>query len=191
MKSFSFQSLIFSLNSNNLKQKSVYSKKVINYTSQLKVFLDEKEKYKKLNSFLEKADNCNFMQTTQARPVLKGKKGPILLYSICFSFTAVNSFLYITDTSGKLRFSYSAGLFDFKGKSKKSRFLVLKSFFKELHKLKISIIKNKPISLFLNNVGSYRYRIIKHLKKSFFIKVVKNFQTHPYNGCRYKKKSRK
>lgn len=187
MKSFVLQSFRSSLNNSYLKQKSVYSKKVINYISQLNFFLDEKEKYKKLNSFLNKRYNQCFIKPE----AIPSKKGPLLLYSVCFSFSAVNSYLYVTDASGKLKYSYSSGLFHFKGKSKRSRFLILKLFFRELYKLKFSCLKNKPISLFLNNVGSYKYRIIKNLKRSFFIKVVKNFQIHSYNGCRHKKKSRK
>lgn len=191
MKNLVSQSFISSLNSSYFKQKSVYSKTVINYLAQFKSFIDEKEKYKKLNSFLEKPCDKYFIKPTFLVPLTPVKKGPIILYSVCFSFSAVNSFLYVTDASGKLKYSYSAGLFQFKGKSKKNRYLVLKLFFKELYKLKMSCLKNKPISVFLNNVGSYKYRIIKQLKKSFFIKVVKNFQTHSYNGCRHKKKARK
>ena len=114
-----------------------------------------------------------------------------MLYSICFSFSSVNTFLYVTDALGVLKYRYSAGLLNFKGKAKKSRFQILKMFFKELRKLKISLLKNKPILLSLENVGSYRHLIVRNLKKNFFIRIVNNRQTHPYNGCRKKKKSRK
>lgn len=162
------------LNNIHLNKKSLYFKKVTKYISQLKTFVNEKQNYKKLSSLTENK-----------------KRGFIVLYSICFSFSSVNTFLYVMDALGNLKCKYSAGLLSFKGKAKKSRFQILKMFFKELRKLKVSLLKNKPIALNLENVGSYRHLIIRHLKKKFFIRVVNNHQTHPYNGCRKKKKSRK
>ena len=162
------------LNNIQLKKKSVYLKKVTKHISKLKTIINEKQNYKKLSSL---ADNK--------------KKGFIVLYSVCFSFSSVNTFLYVTDALGNLKCRYSAGLLSFKGKAKKSRFQILKMFFKELRKLKVSLLKNKPIAVNLENVGSYRHLIVRHLKKKFFIRIVNNRQTHPYNGCRKKKKSRK
>ena len=177
------KSSLFSLNNIRLKKKSVYLKKITKYISKLKEVLHEKQNVIHLD-FLAKNNliKNNFV---------KKRKGFIVLYSICFSFSSVNTFLYITDSLGNLKFRYSAGLLDFKGKAKKSRFQILKMFFKKLRKLKISFLKNKPIVLVLENVGSYRHLIVRNLKKSFFIRIVNNFQTHPYNGCRKKKKFRK
>jgi ribosomal protein S11 len=99
----------------------------------------------------------------------------------------VNTFLYIIDASGNLKFRYSAGLVELKGKEKKVRLQVLNRFFKELQKLKINILKNNPIALHLKNVGSYKRFIIKNLRKFFFIRFIKSYQTYPFNGCRKKK----
>lgn len=165
---------MFLLSNIHIKKKSAYLKKVTKYISQLKTSINEKQNYKKLSSLAENK-----------------KKGFIVLYSICFSFSSVNTFLYVTDALGNLKYKYSAGLLSFKGKAKKSRFQILKMFFKELRKLKVSLLKNKPIALNLDNVGSYRHLIVRHLKNKFFIRIVNNHQTHPYNGCRKKKKSRK
>ena len=79
----------------------------------------------------------------------------------------------------------------FKGKSKKSRFQILKLFFVELKKLKFKFLRKNPVSLHLNNVGSYKRFIIRKLKRRFFIKIIKNYQVYAYNGCRKKKKIRK
>ena len=49
--------------------------------------------------------------------------------------------MYITDTKGNLKFRYSAGLVDFKGKLKKSRIQILTRFLRELRKLKMSTLK--------------------------------------------------
>ena len=172
------KSSLFSLNNIRLKKKNTHLKKITKYISKLKIVLNEKQ-------------NLNILDSNNSNNLVQKKKGYIVLYSICFSFSPVNTFLYVTDSLGNLKFRYSAGLLEFKGKSKKSRFQVLKMFFKELRKLKISLLRNKPILLVLENVGSYRHLIVRNLKKSFFIRIVTNVQTHSYNGCRKKKKSRK
>ena len=177
------KSSLFSLNNIRLKKKSVHLKKITKYISKLKMTLNEKQDVKRLNFLAHNKQLKNNL--------VRKKKGFIVLYSVCFSFSSVNTFLYVTDSLGNLKFRYSAGLLDFKGKAKKSRFQILKMFFKELRKLKVSLLKNKPILLVLENVGSYRHLIVRNLKKSFSIKIVNNFQSYPYNGCRKKKKSRK
>lgn len=181
-----FKSSLFLSNNIRLKKKSVYSKKVIKSIDQLKSLLNEKQNYKKSNIFLSKK---NIIGSDTA--VKLKKKGSVVLYTICFSFSAVNTFLYVIDATGTLKFRYSAGLLNFKGKLKKRRFQILKLFFKELRKLKISFLKNKPVALHLENVGSYRYLIVRNLKRNFFIRIIKNYQVHSYNGCRKKKKLRK
>ena len=177
------KSSLFSLYHIRLKEKNIHLKKVTKYISKLKISLNKNQDLKRLNFLLE--------EKLTANNFLRKKKGFIVLYSICFLFSPVNTFLYVTDSLGNLKFQCSAGLLDFKGKAKKSRFQILKMFFKELKKLKISLLKTKPILLALENVGSYRHLIIRNLKKSFFIRIINNFQTHPYNGCRKKKQLRK
>lgn len=176
----------FLSNSIRLKKKSAYSKEVIKSIDQLKTLLNEKQSFKK-SSMFPKGSVSARSSTVLGRK----KKGSVVLYSICLSFTAVNTFLYVTDALGKLKFRYSAGLLNFKGKLKKSRFQILKLFFKELRKLKISFLKTKPVALHLENVGSYRHLIVRNLKRNFFIRIIKNYQVHSYNGCRKKKKLRK
>lgn len=174
---------LFLQNSNRLKKKSIYSKKLISFILQLKSILNKKQKYRR--------QLFNFLKKDFDRAAFIHKKTTTIMYSICFSFSPVNTFLYVTDALGSLKFSYSAGSLGFKGKSKKIRFLVLKLFFKKLRILKLTTLKNKPVALVLKNVGSYKSQIIKKLKKKFFIQILKSYQTHSYNGCRHKKKSRK
>ena len=162
----------------SLEKKNIYSKKIMDSISKLKNSLSEKQKHKKLSFLPEKHTDTK-------------KSGSVLVYTIYFSFSTVNTFLYITDALGNLKFRYSAGLVDFKGKQKKSRIQVLNRFFRELRKLKISTLKNKPIALHLSNVGFYKYLIVKNLKKDFYIRFIKSYQTYSYNGCRKKKKLRK
>mgnify|MGYP005839705301 CR=1 FL=1 len=166
----------------SLKKKSSYHKKIKNSILKLKDLLNNKNKqqHKKLNSLVPKS-----------RTFDKQSSGLVIVYIIYFSFSLTNTFLHITDIYGNLKFRYSAGLVDFKGKQKKSRVQVLTRFLRELRKLKLSTLKNKPIAVHLSNVGSYRYFIIKNLKKNFFVRLIKSYETYPYNGCRKKKRLRK
>ena len=184
-----FQSILMKDNMNHslfiknlsLRKQFFYRKKVKNMITKLKNSLTDKQAHKKLSlsliksTYLENLNKQNF-------PVV---------YIIHFFFSPVNTFFYVTDSSGNLKARYSAGSMGFKGKQKRSRLQVLNSFFIEIWKLKKSVLKNKSIAVNFNNVGSYKYFIVKNLKSFFFIKFLKNYQTHAYNGCRKKKRLRK
>lgn len=167
----------------SLKKKSLLLKKTNNSIIKLKNLLNDKHKqqYKKLNSLIKKDNYSSSLK----------KIGSNIIFTVHFLFSPVNTFLYVTDSVGNLKFCYSAGLMELKGKQKKSRLQVLNRFFRELKKLKITILKNKPITLHLSNVGSYKYLIIKSIKKDFFIRLIKSYQKYPFNGCRKKKQLRK
>jgi hypothetical protein len=165
----------------SLKKKSLFAKKTNNSIIKLKNVLNDKQQHKRLNSLLK-----------TSKPFYNTKKlGSTVVYTIHFVFSPVNTFMYVTDSLGNLKFRYSAGLVELKGKQKKIRVQVLNRFFRELKKLKITIFKTNPIALHLNNVGFYKYLIIKNIKKDFFVRLVKSFQTYPFNGCRKKKQLRK
>ena len=161
----------------NLKKKITYRNKADNVLLKLKNSLTDKQAQKKLSLSISKSSS------------LENVTG--VVYIIHFYFSSVNTFLYITDSLGNLKFRYPAGLVGFKGKQKRSRTSVLKSFFKKLRKLKISFLKNKIVALHLTNVGFSKYFIVKKLKPFLYIRFIKNYQIHPYNGCRKKKRLRK
>lgn len=133
--------------------------------------------YQSCFSFLSK----NFFQ----------KQDFLVFYIIYFNFSKSNTNLQITDSSGKSKIFYSAGLVDLKGKHKVLRRLVLIRLFNLLKLLKLKFIKNAPVALHLKNVGSNKFLIIKKLKRKFFIKIIKTFELDAYNGCRKKKERRK
>ena len=162
------------LNNLNVVKKNMYFNKTIGYI------------FKLTNSLIKNPKFLNFSFKS-----FRKNNGLIVIYAICFKFSAVNTFLHVTDGLGNLKFSYSAGLLNYKGKQKKNRMQVLNGFFKKLRELKTNILKNKPIALHLNNVGFYKYLIVRNLKKQFFIQFVKNYQSYSYNGCRKKKALRK
>lgn len=167
----------------SLKKKLYYRKEINQMTLKLESLFTASSgsNSKKLSLFLL---NLTSLENSS-------KQSFAVMYIICFSFSPVNTYLHVTDSLGNLQFQYSAGSMGFKGKQKKSRFQILRSFLKELRKLKISVLKNKPIGLIFNNVDSYKYFLVKKLKRFFLIRLIKNYQTHAYNGCRKKKRLRK
>nr|UQS76190.1 ribosomal protein S11 [Haslea ostrearia] len=167
------------LNNLSLAKKYQLLKKINNNIFSLKNLLTKENEYRSVNTLLS------------SKKPLNSNKRFLLTYIICFSFSPKNTLLHITDIWGNLKFRYSAGLVGITGKQKKNRILVLTRLFNMLQRLKITFLKNKPIALHLNNVKSYKYFIIKRLKKDFFIKVIKNYETYPYNGCRKKKRLHK
>jgi ribosomal protein S11 len=114
----------------------------------------------------------------------------LVMYIIDISFSETNTLLHVTDFAGNLEFFCSAGSLNYKGKQKKLRFLVFRDLFRILVS-KLTFLKGKPIALHLKNVGSNKFWIIKKLKTKFFIKVVRNFNLYPFNGCRKKKNEAK
>lgn len=170
-------------NKEYLKKKYFYVKKINKCIFKLRSVLSEKQKFKHSNVML--------LKDLKKLRYKKQLKGMLLVYIIHFSFSPANTFLQVTDTAGNLKFCCSAGLVNFKGKQKKSRIVVLGKFFNKLRQLKISFLRNKPVVVHLKNVGFYRYFIIRNLKKYFFIKMVKNYEFYPYNGCRKIKKLKK
>lgn len=160
----------------NIKLKKQYIKKLKTKVSLLNKI--KEKNYKILNPLMFK----------RSQDLVK--EDSLIVYIIDISFSRTNTLLHIMDFSGNLKFFCSAGLFNYKGKGKKARFIVFKEFYRVLV-TKIKFLKNKPIALHLKNVGSNKFRIIKKLKKKFFIRIVRSFDLYPHNGCRRKKVRRK
>ena len=114
----------------------------------------------------------------------------LISYIIDITFSQTNTLLHVTDPLGNLKFFCSAGSLNFKGKAKRSRFLVFREMYNILVS-KLKFLKGQPIAVHFKNVGSSRVWILKKLKKKFFIRVVKSFSLYPYNGCRKRKMRRK
>jgi ribosomal protein S11 len=114
----------------------------------------------------------------------------LVSYIIDITFSKSNTLIHVMDFSGNLKFFCSAGQVNYKGKSKKSRYSVIRDLYRVLV-VKLKFLKNKPIALHLKNTGSAKLWIIRLFKKKFFIKSVKSFTKYPHNGCRKKKLTRK
>lgn len=170
-----------------LKKKNVYSKKITSSIVKLKNLLNDKQTFKVSSIFKSKQ-----LKTNTSLNLINRKRGFLVVYLICITFSPVNTFLHVMDALGNLKFSYSAGSLSFKGKQKKNRFQILNRFFFELRKLKkFTTLESQPIILQLNNVKAFKHLIVRRLKNIFFIRFIKNYNSYSYNGCRKKKKLRK
>jgi ribosomal protein S11 len=154
------------------------------YNIKLKKQYINKLKYEIKNLNITKNKKENYISQTNI------KKDYLIKYIIDITFSRTNTLLHIMDFAGNLKFYSSAGKLQFTGKRKKARRLVLRDLYKIIVS-KLYYLNNQPIALHLKNVGSARGWILKLLKKKIFIKIVKVFNTHPYNGCRKKKLRRK
>ena len=113
-----------------------------------------------------------------------------VMYIIEISFSKKNTLFHISDFSGNIKFFYSAGSFQQKGKGKIARSLILRKFYRFLVS-KLKFIKKFPVAIHFKNTDSNMFWFLKKLKKKFFITVVKHFIQYPFNGCRKKKIRRK
>jgi ribosomal protein S11 len=153
----------------NLKKQSILLLKI------------KQNNYKLINKYFSNPNSKKYVKSFDDNTVM---------YIIDITFSRSNTFLHITDALGTLKFFASAGHFNYKGKNKKSRFNIFKSIYLTLLN-KFNFLKGKPIALHLKNVGFKRFWIIKKLKNKFFIKIIKIFNSFPFNGCRKRKIRRK
>lgn len=111
----------------------------------------------------------------------------LIKYIISISLLKTNTNIYVTDVKGQLKFFCSAGSISFSGKQKIKKPLVL------IHLLKVFITKvkfltTKPVALHLKNFNKfYELLVLNILKTKFFIKIIRNYNIQPHNGCRPKK----
>ena len=174
IKSNKRKSVIF----NFIRIKKKYIKKLVNSIS----IVDHLKKkfYQSLHLFLSN----NYL--------LKYKKDFLVSYVIYFCFSKSNTMLHISDATGSLKVSCSAGLIDLQGKQKVVRRLALTRFFNILFLSKSKFLKKNPVALHFKNVNnSNKFLIVNKLKRKLFIKIIKTFNLDPYNGCRKKKERRK
>jgi ribosomal protein S11 len=80
----------------------------------------------------------------------------LVIYIINIFFSQTNTLVYITNFIGKLKLVFSAGNFNFKGKRKKSRLLVLKMMLNYLT-LKLKFLRKKPVALHFKNIGFFKF----------------------------------
>jgi ribosomal protein S11 len=161
---------------NGIKLKKQYIEKLKNKISELNV--------------VSKTDSKDLGSVVVAKNHSGIKNDHLVMYIIDISFSETNTLLHVTDFAGNLEFFCSAGSLNYKGKQKKQRFAIFKDLFRILVS-KLTFLKGKPIALHLKNVRSNKFWIMRKLKKRFFIRIVRNYNLYPFNGCRKKKMRRK
>lgn len=111
-------------------------------------------------------------------------------YIIGISLLRTNTIVYVTDIKGRLKFLCSAGTINLSGKQKIKKPLVLINLLKALT-TKVKFIGSEPVALHLKNFNEY-YELftLNILKTKFFIKIIRNYNVQPHNGCRPKKLKR-
>lgn len=174
------QNYSFNFNLNKFLKKITLKKQYIKKLAQKTLLLKhiKEQNYKKLNYNL----------VLRNKQFVKHKS--LISYVIAISFSRSNTTVHVMDFSGILKFCCSAGNLFLNGKNKIARIPIFKSI-KRILSQKSRLLHSKPIALHLKNVGSKKFWIINKLKKKLFIKVIRNFNVYPHNGCRRKKVRRK
>lgn len=175
---------------NKCKFKESYVSAFLKVIKLKKQYLKELKNKLLLLKFNKESNSKRLCFNTDLQIAKTNENGFVIMYIVSIVFSKTNTLLHVMDYSGRLKFFYSAGSFSYVGKSKKARSVVFKKFYRVLVS-KLKFLRNKPISLHLTNVGFNKFWIVKKLKKRLFIKIVKNFNSYPYNGCRKKKVVRK
>lgn len=157
--------------------------------------LSEKKQYfnklKNQVSFLSEIKEYNYkILHINLKTQKKQLKNLVVMYIFDIYFSRSNTILTVLDCFGNVKFFYSAGILNYKGRAKISRSIILKNFLKILL-FNLKFFKNKPIGVHLKNVGLKNLWFLKKLRQKFFIVTVKSFSLYPYNGCRRKKVRRK
>lgn len=114
----------------------------------------------------------------------------IIKYIITISFKKANTRISISDSQGNLKIFYSAGFVKLIGKQKIKRKKAISKLIPLLLKNFI-LFNKKAIALHLKNVTLYKNYILKKIKQSFYVKIIKIFNFKSYNGCKKRKLRRK
>ena len=117
-------------------------------------------------------------------------KNFLVVYIISISFLKANTMIHVSDIKGNVKLFYTSGSVKLVGKQKRRRILAVLRLLKLIYK-NASFLYGKPIALHLNNVNRHKFLIVRKLKQKFFIKVIREFNQTPYNGCRKPKVRRK
>ena len=131
------------------------------------------------NFFLKESYN-NFFRTQNF----------LVVYIISISFLKANTMIHISDIKGNVKLFFNAGQVNLSGKQKRRRAVAVLRLMKLIYR-KASFLFGKPIALHFNNVNRHKKLIVNKLSQKFFIKIVREFNQVPYNGCRRSKIRRK
>ena len=165
---------------------SIHNFDLNKFLSQLKINKQYSNKLKSQRLFLNNIKKTNHKHLSVNLKKKNRFNTLLTMWTLNIQFSRSNTLFNVTDCSGNIKLSYSAGLFNFKGRQKRSRSVILKHFYKQLVS-KLPFIKKTPLIIHLKNVGVNSFWFLRKLKRKFFIVSVKSFNSYIYNGCRKKK----
>ena len=154
---------------------------------------------KNINNLLESNINnfqtqnlCNGITNTE-RNKKELKQDCVICYIVTITFLKTSIMIHLSDAVGNIKWFSSSGSINVTNSKRKrrKRTIVFKLIFRLLKELRYHDVNDKPVALHLNDVSTFRFSIVKKLRKIFFIKIIKIFHKLPYNGCRQKKIPRK
>jgi len=131
----------------------------------------KKQYFKKVQGqtyFLNKIKEVNYKRISLQFPYRLNKFSHkvFILYTIEISFLKKNTLFHISDYSGNMKFFYSAGYFQQKGKAKVDRSTVLRKFYRILVS-KLKFAKKVPIAVHFRNADTKMFWFLRKLKRRF------------------------
>jgi len=164
-------------------KKKIYILKLLKLIKFLNHSKIHKRQIKNLSGFLTK----NSAKPFTYNKVNKVKNQNVVNYIINVILSPTNTVVNVTDISGNVVVSISAGLINLTKFQKKSQPTAVINIFKFLM-MKAQFLQNKTVSLHFKNVKRFHESlIISVLKRFFLIKSFQSYNLSPHNGCRPKK----
>lgn len=169
-----------------INKKSLYIKKIL----KIICCLEKTKSSKKQLNFLLRLLNVYKFNKSFSTNSIKNKNiinHNIIRYIINVILSPTNTIINVTDISGKVIISISAGLINLTKFQKKTQPYAIISIFKVLfHKARF--LRNKPVAVHFRNVKRFHESFfISALKNKIFIKSFQSYNLTPHNGCRPKK----
>ena len=168
--------------------------------SSLNTFFEEiylkKQYFKKMQNkvlLFNKVKEANYKKVSLNfhNKLRKPSNFTFVMYIVEISFSKKNTLFHVSDCLGNLKFFYSAGSFQQKGRGKRFRSMLIKNFLRMLISKLRFLKKRIPLALHLKNVNFISFRFLKRLREKFTVNFIKYFNQYSYNGCRTKKIRRK
>ena len=154
-----------------------------------KLKIKSKSKYFKTNTFQQEIlFKFNLFVLQQTKNKQKNENTKIdLVFSFFFSYS--NVFITINGIDNKLIYKVSHGQLENQGFDP----VIKESILQYLNNITGKLNKKYNIAIhYYGLIKSYYNKIIvNYLKKKYSIKIIKNYNIIPQNGCRKKKKKRK
>lgn len=154
-----------------------------------------KNKIKKQFFFLKKTqDNLiQILTVLQNNSNVNYENSIFIKYILGISISKTNNIIYLSDTTGHIKFFCNSGQLDLDKKVRKKTKLVIIKLVNFINKKLKSVYLNEHIALHLKNVKKrFCYSTLNLLlERKYKVDVLKIKNNQPHNGCRPRKLKRK